>query len=166
MGLSERRKRNVEQMVAQVRRAHPELRRPATWAAVQRAIARMGIHYRVSRTTRRTSSFTRLGVAVIALSAALPDEDRLSALLHEVGHIVLHADRDEGAVRELVACAPGDPRELEADYFAAELLAGTRRVVYAQVMVQPSPPAWPYGKYRDRLAFEMSRLPRIPRKYT
>lgn len=113
----------IDAVIAALREAHPELRRPATWHGVRRVLKRLRIRVIFQPMRAEAKVLNMGGVAVVALNSDLPYRRHTYRLLHELGHVVLHGD-DDGVVFNMTPCWPDDPREDDAEYFAAQLLGG------------------------------------------
>lgn len=135
---------DISAVIGQMRRAHPELRQPVTWHGIRRVLHRLRVDVVIRPLTVDAKVIHMGGCAVIALNANLPARRHTYRLAHELGHIMLHgAMSDDGVVFNMTPCWPDDPREDEAEYFAAQLLMGParRRVgpVDAQQLVMEFP---------------------------
>lgn len=86
---------------------------------------------------------------------------QLGVTAHELGHIVMHIDRER--VKQLSPCLPDDPRELEAKLFARMLLIGERGTP-AHPKVRPIVAALVAGEYRRKMPSQLPlELPeRVP----
>lgn len=114
----------VAALVAELREAHPEMRRPVRTEGIAAILERECIAVTRAPIGRRGYIDGEIGNLVITLRAGLDPRLHTHVLLHEYGHAKLHmADSGEG-VRQLGPCVNGDPREYEADLFAAMLWRG------------------------------------------
>lgn len=122
----------VQRVIAAKRETHAELARPLTWPAVQRICEREGIALRRSTGTmpRPAQLVPFAGGWTILLSRDAPPRRLTYLAAHELGHLWLHHDaqheRSE-VVYNMDAHWPDDPREDDAELFAALVLAGPIR---------------------------------------
>lgn len=116
----------VDRVLANRRELHPELRRRLTWNGLAAVIRRERIQVVYVPMNRPAALFCRCGVSVLMLNSDLPPRRHTYYAAHELGHHWLHADEDLDPVYHMDVIWPDDPREDEAEYFAACLLGGPR----------------------------------------
>lgn len=118
----------VDRVLAAVRERHPELRRRLSWNGLAAVLRRERIQ--VVRVPMRTPAalLHRGGVSILMLNSDLPPRRHTYYCAHELGHHFLHADQELEPVFHMDVIWPDDPREDEAEYFAACLLGGPRWV--------------------------------------
>jgi hypothetical protein len=114
------------------RELHPELAHALTWNAMQQICAREGVALRVSsgRMPRLAQLVPCFGAWTIVLSQAAPPRRHTYLAAHELGHLWLHHDRQHErteVVYNMDQHWPDDPREDDAELFAALVLMGPRR---------------------------------------
>lgn len=153
------RSEQIDAVIAQLREAHPELRKPATWPKLLRVMHRLGVVVRLIPMAAEAKIVSMGGVTVIALNRRLHYSRHTYRLAHEFGHFALHMTGAE-VVYNMTPCWPDDPREDDAEYFATQLL----NLDHARPRAPDLAPGWPYGKYPDRLSRELAMAPRLGKR--
>jgi Zn-dependent peptidase ImmA (M78 family) len=146
----------VQRVIAAKRVTHAELSRALTWPAIQRICEREGITIRRSTAAmpRPAQLVPFAGGWTILLSRDAPPRRLTYLAAHELGHLWLHHDRQHDRteiVYNMDAHWPDDPREDDAELFAALVLAGPTR---ARAMVPEA---------ETRLQFALRTVRRVPR---
>jgi Zn-dependent peptidase ImmA (M78 family) len=146
----------IQAIIAAKRQLHPELARALTWTGVQRICEREGVILRKASgpTPRPAQLVPFAGAWTILLSRDVPQRRYTYLAAHELGHLWLHhdaaAERWEH-VFNMDVNWPDDPREDEAETFAALVLAGPTR---ARAMLPP--------EAESHLAFALRTVRRTP----
>ena len=122
----------IGRVIARKRGRHPELSRPLTWPALLRVCEREGVVVRVSRVRmpRQAQLIPYAAAWTIILSGDAPARRRTYLGAHEMGHLWLHHDplHDRAErVYNMDTHWPDDPREDDAELFAALVLMGPAR---------------------------------------
>lgn len=118
----------IRQIIEAKRELHPELAGPITWDAMRRILAREGVFVASVPLARPAMLLGHEGIWLVLLNKAQPRHHTYYAA-HELGHLWLHVDRGEGRDERCyhMDCDwRADPREDDAELFAACLLGGPR----------------------------------------
>ena len=119
----------VRQVLAQKREVHPELANPLTWESLRRIAEREHVGLFTKPLPNPACLLRFDGTWNIVVSSAHPVRRRTMNAAHELAHLWLHVDDQEGRFEPCINYNyPGsaDPREQEADYLATALLAPKR----------------------------------------
>lgn len=119
----------IRAVIEAKKRVHPELRRRLGWHGLQRILAREGVALRVMALPDPAQLVSYRGRWTILLNADLPTRRHMWAVAHEIGHLWLHHDHTcerWERVYHLEHEEGPDPREDDAEIFAACLLGGPR----------------------------------------
>lgn len=119
----------IHAVLEQKRWHHPELHRPLTWRGLQRVCARERVDLVLRAHCEEAQLIGFGGSFAIIVNAELPARRHTYRAAHELAHLWLHVDQAEGrsvAVYNFSDYDGPDPREDEAEYLTALLLAGPR----------------------------------------
>lgn len=123
---SRRRVLGVLAAVKEARQRHPELRVPLTWRRLQQVYDREGILLKRLRIDANADVLGFDGIFVVTINTDAPVKRHARYGAHEYGHIRMHLNRSGEIEKNLSPCQRGDPREFEAELFAALLIIGPK----------------------------------------
>lgn len=119
----------IRQLLELKREAHPELAYPLTWESLRRITEREHVGL-FSKPLSNPACLLRYdGTWNIVVSSAHPASRRTMNAAHELAHLWLHVDEQEGRFESCINYSYAgntDPREEEADFLATALLAPKR----------------------------------------
>ncbi len=120
---------HIHRLLERKREVHPELAEPLTWESLRRIAEREHVGL-FSKPLPNPACLLRFdGTWNIVVSSAHPARRRTMNAAHELAHLWLHVDEQEGRFEPCINYSyPGntDPREQEADFLATALLAPKR----------------------------------------
>lgn len=146
----------IARVIDQKRETHPELGRALSWRALQQICARERIAIRrsVEAIPRPAQLVPFAGRWAILINRTSPERRYTYLAAHELGHLWLHHDVQHDRterVYNMDSHWPDDPREDDAELFAALVLAGPTR---ARVMMPEA---------ETHLRFALRTVRRVPR---
>lgn len=123
----------IIEIVERKREVHSELRSALTWAGITQICRRERIRIRKSPEpmTRRAQLIPYRGRWTIMISRDVPPRRHTYLAAHELGHLWLHHDRQHARtdrVYNMDTHWANDPREDDAETFAAIVLMGPRHL--------------------------------------
>lgn len=116
----------ADRILEEARALHPELRRPLTWNGLLAVLRRERIQVVHAPLSRPAALISGLGTHVLLLNSDLPPRRHTYYAAHEYAHAKLHVGEGEEPCFFMDHDWGDDPREDEAEYFAACLLGGPR----------------------------------------